>query len=193
MNELCSLVPTTPARQFRYSEEGTRLPYGDGRKNGQKFPNYFASSPLSVSDCSVSFQQNMINNPSTPELPKHVSLNRIKTSKVFTHMVCKPYETTAEGKGIWLLLGSILCTLLVAAPEPQGTGCRKGFQGCRKWFREHSRIFWMCVERRVQAVLQAEGSVHSHTRAFPASERMVPGPQGQWWSELTTEQMMLFF
>lgn len=37
----------------------------------------------------------------------------------------------------------------------------------------------MSVERRVPAVLPAEGSVHSHTRAFPASERMVSGAQGQ--------------
>ena len=48
--------------------------------------------------------------------------------------------------------------------------------------------FLNVCQKVVQAVLQAEGSVHGCTRASLASERMVSGPQGRWWSELTTEQ-----
>lgn len=66
---ISALLPT-PALQLRHSEEGTRLPCGDGKRNGQKFPNCFASSSLSVFHSSASSQQNVINDLSTPELPK---------------------------------------------------------------------------------------------------------------------------
>lgn len=69
------------ALRFRDSKEGTRLPYGDGRKNGQKFPNGFASSFLSVFHCSASSEQNVINDLFIPELPKCVSFSSWQASR----------------------------------------------------------------------------------------------------------------
>lgn len=64
-----TLLPT-PALELRHSKEGTRLPCGDGKKNGQKFPNCFASNALWVFHCSAPSQHNVINDLPTPELPK---------------------------------------------------------------------------------------------------------------------------
>ena len=75
---LSGAYPCTAAQTQR---GGTRRPYGDGSKNGQKFPNYFASSPFSVFDCSASFQQTTKNALSTPELPKCISSSSWQTSR----------------------------------------------------------------------------------------------------------------
>lgn len=41
-------------------------------------------------------------------------------------------------------------------------------------FKNFLNVYWKVD----QAVLQAEGAVHGFTRALPASERTVSGPQG---------------